>query len=127
VVGSCRCYLEVLEQDARAGDGGCCYLPTWEQDAKMVGEFGQEQRKTVESSVLYSAGLGEHERWSQEVDLCVRDRSVKEKQQIWFGIARLDTKATAEAGLSWLRLPLGRIRHCGCRRGELGVTIVDLK
>ncbi|RWV78873.1 hypothetical protein GW17_00060082, partial [Ensete ventricosum] len=36
-VGSCRCYLEVLEQDARAGDGGCCCLPTWEQDAKMVG------------------------------------------------------------------------------------------
>ncbi|RRT52205.1 hypothetical protein B296_00029308 [Ensete ventricosum] len=42
------------------------------------------------------------------------------KQQIWFGIARLDAQATAEAGLSWPRLPLGRIRHCGCRRGELG-------
>ncbi|RWW52807.1 hypothetical protein BHE74_00040749, partial [Ensete ventricosum] len=36
-VGSCWCYLEVLEQDARAGDEGCCYLPAWEQDAKMVG------------------------------------------------------------------------------------------
>ncbi|RWW29322.1 hypothetical protein GW17_00006151 [Ensete ventricosum] len=36
-VGSCRCYLEVLEQDAKAGDGGCCYLPAWEQDVKMVG------------------------------------------------------------------------------------------
>ncbi|RRT52316.1 hypothetical protein B296_00031152 [Ensete ventricosum] len=33
-------------------------------------EFGQEQRKTTESSVLCSAGLGEHERRSREVDLC---------------------------------------------------------
>ncbi|RWW50448.1 hypothetical protein BHE74_00043297, partial [Ensete ventricosum] len=35
-------------------------------------EFGQEQRKIAESSVLCSAGLGEHERRSREVDLCSR-------------------------------------------------------
>ncbi|RWV86560.1 hypothetical protein GW17_00051538 [Ensete ventricosum] len=66
-----------------------------------------------------SGGRG---RWTS-----VRDRSMKEKQQIWFGIARLDAQAVAEVGLSWPRLPLGRIRHCGCRRGELGITVVDLK
>ncbi|RZS02583.1 hypothetical protein BHM03_00032652, partial [Ensete ventricosum] len=93
-VGSCRCYLEVLEQDARAGDGGCCYLRAWEQDAKMVGTSGG------------------YRRWTS-----VRDRSVKE-QQIWFGIARLDAQATVKEGLSWPRLPPGRIRHCGCLRGE---------
>ncbi|RWW26297.1 hypothetical protein GW17_00009334 [Ensete ventricosum] len=97
-----QCYLEVLEQDARAGDGGCCYLSAWEQDAKMVG-----------------GGRG---RWTS-----VRDRSVKEKQQIWFGISCLDAQAAAEAGLSWSWLPLERIRRCGCRRGELGIAIVDLK
>ncbi|RZS26658.1 hypothetical protein BHM03_00060024 [Ensete ventricosum] len=52
---------------------------------------------------------------------------MKEKQQIWFGIARLDAQAVAEAGLPWPRLPLGRIRRCGCRRGELGVAVVDLE
>ncbi|RRT32699.1 hypothetical protein B296_00051805 [Ensete ventricosum] len=34
-------------------------------------EFSQEQRKISESSVLCSAGLGEHERRSREVDLCL--------------------------------------------------------
>ncbi|RWW41471.1 hypothetical protein BHE74_00053042 [Ensete ventricosum] len=52
---------------------------------------------------------------------------MKEKQQIWFGIARLDAQAVAEAGLPWPRLPLGRIRRCGCHRGELGVAVVDLE
>ncbi|RWW00156.1 hypothetical protein GW17_00036902 [Ensete ventricosum] len=79
-----------------------------------------------ESSVLCSASLGDTSdgrgRWTS-----VRDRSMKEKQQIWFGIARLDAQAVAEAGLSWPQLPLGRIRCCGCRRGELGIAVVDLK
>ncbi|RRT34547.1 hypothetical protein B296_00054604 [Ensete ventricosum] len=57
----------------------------------------------------------------------VRDRSMKEEQQIWFGIARLDAQAAAEVGLSWPRLPPGRIRRCGFRRGELGITVVDLE
>ncbi|RRT32194.1 hypothetical protein B296_00050479 [Ensete ventricosum] len=35
-------------------------------------EFGQERRKTTESSVLCSAGLGEHERQSRKVDLYSR-------------------------------------------------------
>ncbi|RZS19885.1 hypothetical protein BHM03_00052321, partial [Ensete ventricosum] len=78
------------------------------------------------SSVLCSASLGDTSdgrgRWTS-----VRDRSMKEKQQIWFGIARLDAQAVAEAGLSWPQLPLGRIRCCGCRRGELGIAVVDLK
>ncbi|RRT54960.1 hypothetical protein B296_00026933 [Ensete ventricosum] len=52
----------------------------------------------------------------------VRDRSVKEKQQIWFGIARLDAQAAAEAGLSWLRLSPGRIRRCGYRRRRSTLT-----
>ncbi|RRT36028.1 hypothetical protein B296_00053862, partial [Ensete ventricosum] len=162
----------VLEQDVRAGDGGCCYLPAWEQDAKMVGkswwpqvqvvawlacggrsrvgngrwqqvsstrsdlnrvrteensrEFGQEQRKTSKSSVLCSAGLGSTSSGRRR-RTSVRDRSVKEEKQIWFGIARLDAQAAAEVGLSWSRLPPRRIRHCDCRRGELGVTVVDLE
>ncbi|RWV81687.1 hypothetical protein GW17_00056875, partial [Ensete ventricosum] len=74
------------------------------------------------TALVWVSTSDSRERWTS-----VHDRSVKEKQHIWFGIAHLDAQATAEAGLSWLRLPLRRIRRCGCRRGELGIAVVDRK
>ncbi|RRT57930.1 hypothetical protein B296_00045216, partial [Ensete ventricosum] len=99
--------------------------------------IASEQRKTAESSVknkgkqqrvrsfaalVWVSTSGDRGRWT-----FVHDRSVKEEQQIWFRIARLDAQAAAEAGLSWSWLPSRRIRRCDCRRGELGVAIVDLE
>ncbi|RWV97111.1 hypothetical protein GW17_00040122 [Ensete ventricosum] len=83
---------------------------------------GKQQRVWSSAALVWASTSGGRERWTS-----VRDRSVKEEQQIWFGIARLDAQAAAEAGLSWSRLPPGRIRRCGCRRGELGVAVVDLE
>ncbi|RWV90861.1 hypothetical protein GW17_00046897, partial [Ensete ventricosum] len=49
----------------------------------------------VRSSValVWVSTSGGHGRWTS-----IRDRSVKEEQHIWFGIARLDAQATAEEG-----------------------------
>ncbi|RWW42771.1 hypothetical protein BHE74_00051648, partial [Ensete ventricosum] len=117
-VGSCRCYLEVLEQDARAGDEGCCYLPAWEQDAKMVGnreEFNAAVSDVLQLSEKGRVG-GRKFKWLCGLLAVVEAGSAAVgKQQIWSGIAHLDAQAAAEAGLSWPRLPSGRIRRCGCR------------
>ncbi|RWW49913.1 hypothetical protein BHE74_00043857, partial [Ensete ventricosum] len=58
-------------------------------------EFDQEQRKTTESSVLYGAGFGEHERRSREV---------------------------GSPALMLRRLPRRVCRGRGCRRGGSCVT-----
>ncbi|RRT37512.1 hypothetical protein B296_00053522 [Ensete ventricosum] len=109
-----------------AGDGGCCYLPAWEQDVKMIGNGGEEFNAAVFDILQLSekgrAG-GRKFKWLRGL---LATRSVA-KQQIWFRIARLDAQAATEAGLSWPRLPLGRIRCCDYRQGELGIAIVDLK
>ncbi|RRT65535.1 hypothetical protein B296_00039191 [Ensete ventricosum] len=73
-------------------------------------------------SIAVGGNNGGRGRWTS-----VRDCFVKEEQQIWFGIARLDAQAAVKAGLSWPRLPPGRIRRCGCPRGELGVAVIDLE
>ncbi|RWW70730.1 hypothetical protein BHE74_00021589 [Ensete ventricosum] len=64
------------------------------------------------TALIWASTSGGRGRWTS-----VRDHSVKEKQQIWFGIARLAAQAATEAGFSWPRLSPGRIRHCGyCHR-----------
>ncbi|RZR89793.1 hypothetical protein BHM03_00017582 [Ensete ventricosum] len=83
---------------------------------------GKQQRVRSSTALVLVSTSGGRERWTS-----VRDRSVKEEQQIWFGIARLDAQAVAEAGLSWPRLSSGRIMRYGCRRGELGIAIIDLE
>ncbi|RWV93572.1 hypothetical protein GW17_00043967, partial [Ensete ventricosum] len=83
---------------------------------------GKQQRVRSSAALVWVSTSGGRGRWTS-----VRDRSMKEKQQIWFRIARLDAQAAAEAGLSWPRLPPRRIRCCDRRRGELGVVFVDLK
>ncbi|RRT65337.1 hypothetical protein B296_00031771 [Ensete ventricosum] len=91
---------------------------------KMVLALDPYWQTDVRSStaLVWASTSGSRERWTS-----VHDRSVKEKQHIWFGITHLDAQATVEVGLSWSRLPPGRIRRCGCRRGELGITVVDRK
>ncbi|RWW56320.1 hypothetical protein BHE74_00037000 [Ensete ventricosum] len=69
------------------------------------------------AALVWASTSDDRGRWTY-----VRDRSMKEKQQIWFGIARLDAQATVKAGLSWPRLPPGRIRRCGCRRHRSTLT-----
>ncbi|RRT70122.1 hypothetical protein B296_00007533 [Ensete ventricosum] len=106
--------------------------PCWQTDDLVLEQHqiwseslwnrGKQQRVRSSAALVWVSTSGGRGRWTS-----VRDRSLKEKQQIWFRIARLDAQAVAEAGLSWPRLPPGRIRCCGCRRGELGVAVVDLK
>ncbi|RWW03349.1 hypothetical protein GW17_00033489, partial [Ensete ventricosum] len=83
---------------------------------------GKQQRVRSSTALVLVSTSGGRERWTS-----VRDHSVKEEQQIWFGITRLDAQAVAEAGLSWPRLSSGRIMRYGCRRGELGIAIIDLE
>ncbi|RWW20595.1 hypothetical protein GW17_00015290, partial [Ensete ventricosum] len=45
-------------------------------------------------ALVWASTRGGRGRWTS-----VRDRSVKEKQQIWFGIARLYAQVAAEASL----------------------------
>ncbi|RWV83950.1 hypothetical protein GW17_00054379 [Ensete ventricosum] len=95
----------------------------WSSTRSGLNRFGTEE--TTESSVK---NRGKHQRvrsfaalvWASTSDgrgrwTSVRDSSMNEKQQIWFGIAHLDAQAAVEAGLSWPRLSSGRIRRCGCR------------
>ncbi|RZS26213.1 hypothetical protein BHM03_00059521, partial [Ensete ventricosum] len=77
----------------------------------------QQQRVRSFATLVWVSTSGGRGRWAT-----VHDRSLKEEQQIWFRIACLDAQAAVEAGLSWARLPPGRIRRCCCRRGELGVA-----
>ncbi|RZR99089.1 hypothetical protein BHM03_00028575, partial [Ensete ventricosum] len=83
---------------------------------------GKQQRVRSSAVLVWASTSGGRGRWTS-----VRDRSVKEKQQIWFGIARLDAQAAAEAGLGlpalMLRLLPRRVcRGRGCRGGGLGVA-----
>ncbi|RRT55047.1 hypothetical protein B296_00033584 [Ensete ventricosum] len=95
-------------------------MPRWLESS--VKNRGKQQRVRCSAALVWASTSDSRGRWTS-----IRDRSMKEKQQIWFKITRLDAQAAAEAGLSWSRLPLGRIRRCGCRREELGITVVDLK
>ncbi|RWW37554.1 hypothetical protein BHE74_00057318, partial [Ensete ventricosum] len=68
---------------------------------------GKQQRVRSSAALVWASTSGGRERWTS-----VRDCSVKEEQQIWFGIARLNAQEATEAGLSWSRLPSRRIRRC---------------
>ncbi|RWV82415.1 hypothetical protein GW17_00056085 [Ensete ventricosum] len=73
---------------------------------------GKQQRVWSSAALVWVSTSDGRGRWTS-----LRDRSVKEKRQIWFGIVRLDAQAqaAAEAGLSWSRLPPRRIRRCGSK------------
>ncbi|RWW72783.1 hypothetical protein BHE74_00019385 [Ensete ventricosum] len=60
-------------------------------EAGSAANRGKQQRVRSSAALVWVSTSGGHGRWTS-----VRDRSVKEEQQIWFGIARLDAQATAE-------------------------------
>ncbi|RZS26192.1 hypothetical protein BHM03_00059502 [Ensete ventricosum] len=61
--------------------------------SRMLRWLGKQQRVRSSVALVWVSTSGGHGRWTS-----IRDRSVKEEQHIWFGIARLDAQATAEEG-----------------------------
>ncbi|RWW41284.1 hypothetical protein BHE74_00053240, partial [Ensete ventricosum] len=131
-VGSCRCYLEVLEQDARAGDGGCCYLLAWEQDAKMVGYHSYHldcDKMVLALDPLFDVlQLSEKGRASGHKFKWLRGLlATAEAGSVAVGSNKSSRSGLGSPTLMLRLLPRLVCRGRGCRRGGLGgISTVDV-
>ncbi|RRT52719.1 hypothetical protein B296_00003688 [Ensete ventricosum] len=98
--------FDVVQLSKKGRAGGRKFK--WLRGLLVAAEAGSAARVQSSTTLVWASMSGGHGRWTS-----VRDCAVKEEQQIWFGIARLDAQEAAKAGLSWPRLPTGRIRCCG--------------